>query len=81
MVLQKYAHNQQERGETKSSYFMGFQLSWMWFLGFVLLVFVPMPLDLAALALAPQSIIAPLSGVTIVLSQEILPSHPASLKP
>lgn len=73
MVLQKYAHNQQERGETKSSYFMGFQLSWMWFLGFVLLVFVPMPLDLAALALAPQSIIAPLSGVTIVLSQVVAP--------
>jgi len=44
-----------------------------WMLGFVLLIAVPFPLDLVAFSLAPQSLVVPLTGVTLILNQVIAP--------
>jgi len=75
LVVQKLAHNQQDRlpdGQKRLEFF-GIQFNFMWFLGFFLLVAVPMPLSLAAAAMAPQSIVGPLSAVTIVFCQVFAP--------
>jgi len=59
LVLQKHSHNVGE-GELQ------LQSRWRWWLGFFFLVAIGGGLDAVALMLAPLSLIAPLSGVTIV---------------
>jgi len=73
MVLQKSAHNRQQSGKTNYRELNGILLSPLWLMGCFMLVVIPMPLDTLALSMAPQSVIAPLSGVTIVLSQVVAP--------
>lgn len=77
LVMQKLAHNENELvedPEQRHKNYFGMQLTnSKWLLGFCLLTIVPAPLALAAVALAPQSIIAPLSAVTVVFCQVLAP--------
>lgn len=43
-------------------------ISWRWMLGLFLLVIMPVPFDLVSYSLAPQSLIAPLAGVTLIFT-------------
>jgi len=75
LVMQKFAHNSQEalpEGE-KWPEKGGLILSPLWMFGFVLLVIIPLPFDLVALSLAPQSIVTTLTGATIVMVQVFAP--------
>lgn len=75
MVMQKFAHTANQNAEEKYKWpeSDGIIMSPQWWFGAVILILVPMPFDLVALSLAPQSIIAPLAGVTIVMVQVIAP--------
>jgi len=75
MVLQKLAHmrNDELPVEERRPEVAGLLCSPMWWLGFFLLTALCIPGDLVAMALTPQSVLAPLSGVTIVLCQIVAP--------
>jgi len=75
LLLQKWAHVQQEGlpDDKKWPESGAAILSPSWILGLVLLVAVPFPLDLVAFTLAPQSLVVPLTGVTLVLNQVFAP--------
>jgi len=75
MVLQKLAHNENESRSPSEKFrdYGGLLMSPRWISGFLLLVIIPLPLDLFSLGLAPQSIIAPMSGMTIIFCQVITP--------
>ena len=45
----------------------------LWWLSLFLMIVVPSPLDVASLALAPQSLLAPLSAVTLLLNALLAP--------
>ena len=75
LVVQKFAHNAQEKlpdGE-KWPEMNGLIISPLWMFGFFVLVIVPLPFDLVALSMAPQSIVTALTGATIVMVQVIAP--------
>jgi hypothetical protein len=48
-------------------------MSWRWMLGLLLMVIIPLPFDSMAFALAPQSLITPFGGLTLVLTQWLGP--------
>jgi len=75
LLMQKYAHVQQAALPEDEKYAESGSaiLSPMWISGLLLLVAVPFPLDLVAFALAPQSLVVPLTGVTLVLNQVFAP--------
>jgi len=75
LILQKMAHiKQEERSEEdKWPEVNGMMCSPYWVVGLVLLVAVPFPLDMVAFTLAPQSLVVPLTGVTLVLNQVVAP--------
>ena len=77
LLLQKYAHIKQnekvERGETYKVV-LGIPCNIYFISGFLLLVFVPLPLDFIALAQAGQSLIVPVgTGCTVVFGQVLAP--------
>jgi len=75
LILQKLAHTQQEGlpDDEKWPENNGIICAPYWVVGLVLLVAVPFPLDLVAFTLAPQSLVVPLTGVTLVLNQVLAP--------
>jgi len=74
-ILQKKAHMVQETlpDEEKSHEIGGIVLNRYWFAALAIMVLVPLPFDFASFALAPQSVIVPISGLTIVLNQVLSP--------
>ena len=68
-ILQKCAHIENEKSEVKARECFGILANWYWFASFTLMVLVPLPLDLFAYSVAPQSLIAPLAGLTIIQNQ------------
>jgi len=75
LLLQKLAQVQNDELPPEEQYTKTGSLicSPTWILGLVLLVAVPFPLDLVAFSLAPQSLVVPLTGVTLILNQVIAP--------
>ena len=77
MIIQKYAITRNERRikvEGKGAPVVcGWTCSWDWWLGFLFMVIVPLPFDMISLALAGQSLNAPLGGVTVFLNQVVAP--------
>jgi len=73
MVLQKLSHTHQQEGHTSFPQFCGLICAPRWLIGFIMMSIMPLPLDIFALAFAPQSVIAPLSGMTIILVQVVAP--------
>merc|ERR1740130_38177 len=75
LVMQKFAHNAQQDLEDGHKWpeLGGLICSPFWLFGFFVLVIVPLPFDLVALSMAPQSIVAALTGVTIVMVQVLAP--------
>jgi len=71
MVLQKLAHNRQQ-DSPKHPEWNGMLLSPLWLTGLLIQV-ATIPFCAVSIALVPQSVLAPLSGVTIVASQIIAP--------
>ena len=68
--LQKWAQNHQASlpDDEKAPVIFSLIISWRWMLGLLLMVVVPLPFDSAAFALAPQSLITPFGGLTLVLT-------------
>jgi len=75
LILQKLAQVQNDALPLEKQYTKTGSLicSPTWILGLVLLVAVPFPLDLVAFSLAPQSLVVPLTGVTLILNQVVAP--------
>lgn len=75
LLLQKWAHVQQAALPDDQKYAESGAaiMSPAWIGGLLLLVAVPFPLDLIAFTLAPQSLVVPLIGVTLVLNQVFAP--------
>ena len=71
LVLQKLAHNENDVATPRSKIETsgGLLCSWKWIAGLVLLIVIPIPLDLVAVSLAPQSVVMPLAGASIVFAQ------------
>lgn len=69
-ILQKKAHNLQQSlpDEEKAPEIAGIVFNKYWLWALVIMVFLPLPFDFASFALAPQSVIVPMTGLTIVLS-------------
>jgi hypothetical protein len=59
----------------KNSHLLGaLPMNLTWGLGFFLLVIVPLPMDMVALSMAPQSIVYPLgTAVTVIVGQVVAP--------
>lgn len=75
IILQKRAHNA-ERGKPESErsrHFLGIPLNLQWLAGFVLFALWPLPFEFAAYSVAPQSLIVPFGGLTIVFNQLLAP--------
>merc|ERR1711865_865725 len=74
-VLQKWAHNwnMELPEDEKWQEFSGLLCHPLWWLGMVFIVVCGIPTDVVAFALLPQSVIAPLSGFTIVCTQVVSP--------
>merc|ERR1711871_1417807 len=70
-VLQKWAHTEDESlpEEERAPRFGSMLCSPMWMLGFLLAVFLSLPLDILAIMFVPQSVNATLSGFTIICTQ------------
>ena len=73
--LQKWAQNHQASlpDDEKAPVIFSLIISWRWLLGLLLMVVVPLPFDSAAFALAPQALITPFGGLTLVLTQMLGP--------
>lgn len=66
LALQKLAHNEEtDQAEEEKIYFF---LRYKWWLGFLMLAIIPGFLEGWALMLAPLSVIAPLSGNTVIFN-------------
>ena len=77
LLMQKYAHTKQQemesQGKTYKVYF-GIPCNAYFVGGFLVLVFLPLPLDFLALAQAGQSLIVPVgTGCTVVFGQILAP--------
>ena len=74
-ILQKQAQEQQLAlpPERRARVIFSLVMTPRWWFGLLLLVFLPMPFDAAALVYAPQSLVTPLGGVTLVLTQVLGP--------
>jgi drug/metabolite transporter (DMT)-like permease len=74
-ILQKKAQTYQASlpDDKKAPVLFSLIISWRWLLGLLLMVIVPLPFDAAAFALAPQSLITVLGGLTLVLTQMVGP--------
>lgn len=70
-IMQKKAHNLQASAsaEDKAPELYGIVFNRYWLLAFIVMVLVPLPFDFASFAFAPQSVIAPMAGLTLVFSQ------------
>ena len=75
IILQKRAHNaeREKSEEERSRHFLGIPLNLQWLLGFVLFAIWPLPFEFLALSIAPQSLIVPFGGLTIVFNQLLAP--------
>lgn len=75
LILQKLAqvNNDLLPEDEKSAVSGGIIWNKTWWSGLVLLILVPFPLDLIAFGLAPQSLVVPITGVTLILNQVIAP--------
>jgi len=75
LILQKLAqlNNDLLPANQRHSTSGGIIWSKTWWAGLVLLILVPFPLDLIAFGLAPQSLVVPVTGVTLILNQVIAP--------
>ena len=74
-LMQKKAHNLQQSkpyAEKDPEYF-GIVLNKYWLIALMIMVFFPLPFDFLSFALAPQSVIVPMSGLTIVCNQALAP--------
>lgn len=74
-IMQKKVHVRQESlpDNEKSPEFIGIIFNKRWFIALIVMGIVPLPFDFTAFALAPQSLIATMSGLTIVLNQVFAP--------
>jgi len=75
LVLQKLAQirNDALPDDQKYASWGGIIWSPTWVCGLLLMVLVPFPLDMIAFSLAPQSLVVPLTGFTLVLNQVVAP--------
>jgi len=76
LVLMKLAQNENDRlpeGKKRPTWGGMLCTTPRWLVGVVLLVGFPTPLALASVALAPQSVVEPLSAVTVVFGQVFAP--------
>eukprot|EP00658_Telonema_sp_P-2_P032823 TRINITY_DN24212_c0_g1_i1.p1 TRINITY_DN24212_c0_g1~~TRINITY_DN24212_c0_g1_i1.p1 ORF type:complete len:444 (-),score=92.50 TRINITY_DN24212_c0_g1_i1:63-1394(-) len=75
LILQKLAQLQNHDAPQEEKYSTSGAIVWSptWLLGLAMLILIPFPLDLIAFSLAPQSLVVPLTGVTLVLNQVIAP--------
>ena len=66
VLLQKYAHNREEAkvASLRSPWYK----QPVWWLGFFMLVILPLPMNMAAMGLAPQSLLAPLQSCSLVFN-------------
>lgn len=64
-------HNQErlKEDEDRSRAWKGIPLNLKWLRGLIIMVFIPLPLEFTSFAIAPQSLIAPFAGLTIILNQ------------
>lgn len=72
-LLQKYAHNLNDAKEHKAREFLGLLLSPMWLLALFVMVLLPLPFDFLAFSMAPQSLLVPFAGMTILLNAILAP--------
>jgi hypothetical protein len=75
LVLQKWAHHMDSNfpEARRARRCSGWLCSCWWWLGFLLLVVVPLPFNLVAVTLAGMSIMAPFSALPLVFNQLIAP--------
>ena len=76
-VLQKRAHTRNDAAPaaTRSRKCCGGCLCNLeWFVGFMLFAIIPIPFAMVSLALAGQSLIMPLTGVSVVMNQVLAPA-------
>eukprot|EP00949_MAST-11_sp_MAST-11-sp1_P003384 g3384.t1 len=75
MILQKVGYKKWESApEDKGVKFFGMPMNRTWWLGFLLLVILPLPFDFIALGLASASLIYPFgASVTVICNQLIAP--------
>jgi len=69
-ILQKKAHNVQQSlpEDERAPEFCGLIFNYYWMMALVIMVLLPLPLDLVSFSLAPQSVVAPMTGLTIIVS-------------
>ncbi|GBG34240.1 Magnesium transporter NIPA4 [Hondaea fermentalgiana] len=74
-ILQKKAHMEQEAlpDEEKSYEFIGIIFNKHWLFALCVMGLIPLPFDFTAFALAPQSLVVTMTGLTIVLNQLFAP--------
>jgi len=76
LVLQKYAHIENEK-LPEDQRFKEFAPSMLchpvWLMGWLMIVLGGIPTDIVAAALVPSSVLSPLSGFTIVMTQVVSP--------
>jgi hypothetical protein len=68
-VMQKCSHNFNAKSKKKAKECFGILFNWWWMAAFANQVLIPLPLDLFAYAVVPQSLIAPLAGLAIIQNQ------------
>ena len=67
VLLQKYAHTREESKPIAADR-SPFYKQPIWWLGFFMLVVFPLPMNMSAMALAPQSLLAPLQSTSLVFN-------------
>lgn len=72
-ILQKYAHIVNDRKEKKARELGGILLSPWWLFALFIMVLLPLPFDFIAFSLAPQSLLVPFAGMTILLNAIFAP--------
>ena len=75
LILQKIAHNQNDRRPPHKRYkkVRGMLCSPMWWISLVFVAFLPFPCDFLALSYLAQSLIGLFAGLTLVLNQVMAP--------
>ncbi|GBG31062.1 NIPA-like protein 2 [Hondaea fermentalgiana] len=72
-ILQKYAHIVNDRKEKKAPEIGGLLISPWWLFALFIMVLLPLPFDFVAFSLAPQSLLVPFAGMTILLNAIFAP--------
>lgn len=73
MLLQKWSHMQESKKNVALERKTHVMCRPLWWLSLFFMILVPAPLDIAAFAFASQSLLAPLSGVTLLLNAVFAP--------